>query len=150
VNFSNFPANFPVRLELCGAVLAGVVGVMLGGVMHPNLAGDDRPAGPQMIAGSAAARSGGPYDGGATLASYGGQTPDYVTGTDAKKALAWTPERAAASPPQTRDEQAKAARDDLPAISRAAYDADPQPSRAHDYPSLGGPDDDQGGPAITG
>ncbi len=145
----NFP-NFPVRLELCGAVVAVAVGVMLGGAMHPNLAGDDRPAGPQIIAGSAAVRSAGPYEGGATLASYGGRTPDYVTGTDAKKALTWTPERAAASPPQSRDEQAQGAQDDLQTLSRAAYDADPQPSRANDYPSLGGSADDHGAPTITG
>jgi len=143
--------NLPVRLELYGAAIAVASGLMLGGVMHPNLAGDDRPAGPQIIAGSAAARSAGSPDIGPTLANYGGRVPDYVTGTDAKRAMTWTPDRAEVSPPQPRYEQAEAAaRDELPALSRAAYDADPQPSRAHAYPSLNGGGDDDSAPTITG
>ena len=142
--------NVPVRLELYGAVVAVASGLMLGSFMHPNLAGDDRPAGPQIIAGSAAARSAGHLDLGATPANYGGRVPDYVTGTDAKRAMTWAPERAEVSPPQPQSEQADAARDELPALSRAAYDADPQPRRTHNYPSLGGSADDEGGPTITG
>lgn len=146
----NFPVNFPVRLEFYGAVIAVASGLMLGGVMHPNLAGDDRPAGPQIIAGSAAARSAGPLDMGPTAANYGGRVPDYVTGTDAKRAMTWTPDRAEVSPSQTRYDQADATRDELPALSRAAYDADPQPTRAHAYPSLNGGGDDESAPTITG
>ena len=142
--------NFPVRLELYGAVIAVASGLMLGGLMHPNLAGDDRPAGPQIIAGSSAARSAGTFDMGPTLANYGGRVPDYVTGTDAKRAMTWMPERAEVSPPQPQYDQAEAQRTELPAVSRAAYDADPQPRRTHDYPSLGGSEDDDSAPTITG
>ncbi len=142
--------NIPVRLELYGAVVAVASGLMLGGVMHPNLAGDDRPAGPQIIAGSGAVRSAGSLDMGPTLANYGGRVPDYVTGTDAKRAMTWTPGPAEVSPPQPRYEETDAQRDELPALSRAAYEADPQPRRAHDYPSLGGSADDDGAPTITG
>jgi hypothetical protein len=142
--------NFPVRLELYGAVIAVASGLMLGGLMHPNLAGDDRPAGPQIIAGSAAVRSTGPLDMGPTLANYAGRVPDYVTGTDAKRAMTWTPDRAEVSPPQHQSDQADAARDELPALSRAAYDADPQPSRTHAYPSLNDGEEGDSAPTITG
>jgi len=143
--------NFPVRLEVYGAVIAVASGLILGGVMHPNLAGDDRPAGPQIIAGSAAARSAGALDMGPTLASYGGRVPDYVTGTDAKRAMTWTPDRAEVSPPRRQyEEEADAIREELPTLSRAAYDADPQPNRPHVYPSLSGGEDDDSAPTITG
>jgi len=136
--------KFPVRLELYGAVIAVASGLLLGGAMRPNLAGDDRPVGPQIIAGSAGVRSMGPLDTGPTLANYNGRVPDYVIGTDAKRAMTWTPGRAVSSP-QPQYDKADAEQDDLPALSRAAYDDDPQPRRTHDYPSLGGAADDERG-----
>ncbi len=126
-----------------GAALALVCGIMLGGAMRPNLDGDDRPAGPQMIAGWSADRAGGPADPGvATYASASGKVPDYVLGTDWKKAMAWPDERAAvASPARPEPVQAEATADETPQwaapVTRAAYE--PTPPAVHGrYPSLGG------------
>ena len=78
---------------LSGAAVALTAGVLLGGAMQPHLVGDDgRPAGPQMFA-AYDGRSTGPFDPGdpyVTLAAYHGAPPDYVMGTDWKKAsVAW-------------------------------------------------------------
>ena len=143
--------NFPVRLELYGAVIAVASGLMLGGVMHPNLEGDDRPAGPQMIAGDAAMRAAGLPDTGATLASYGGRVPDYVVGTDARKAATWPPERIAPAAREPGMETDQEPADELPTISRAAYD-EQRLARSHSYPSLGGAamdDSDNDGPTTS-
>jgi hypothetical protein len=127
-----------VKVLLSGAAAAAITGILLGGAMQPHLdAADGRPAGPQMFANWSGARSTGPFDPGTTFASYQGRVPDYVMGTDWKKAMAGPDERAAVSQP-SRD---VARGDDPPAeapivVARAAY-GDPPPV-AHAYPSLGG------------
>ena len=85
-----------MKVLLSGAAAAAISGVLLGGAMQPHLdAADGRPAGPQMFANWSGVRSTGPFDPGTTFASYPGRVPDYVTGTDWKKAMAWPGERAA-------------------------------------------------------
>jgi len=142
-----------------GAGLALACGLLLGGAMHPNLGDDGRPAGPQQIAGWAGVRSTGPFDPGASYATYGaaGQVPDYVMGTDWKKTMASPDERAAASPP--RREAVRDAPDDdaspdwAQPVTRAAYADDPPAPRGR-YPSLGPdggpPDPEDEAPADTG
>jgi|SRR5437879_1546031 len=126
-----------VKVLLAGAAAALVSGVLLGGAMRPNLgsADDGRPAGPQMFANWSGARSTGPFDPGTTFAGYNGKIPDYVLGTDSKKAMAWPDERAAvsASREMTRN-------DDPPAepVVVARTDYQDLPSPPHDYPSLSG------------
>jgi hypothetical protein len=65
-------------------------GLLMGAAMRPDLEADDRPAGPQVIAEGPQAPPSGPFDDRAAYASYGGQIPDYVLGTDWKK-LTQTP-----------------------------------------------------------
>ena len=106
--------------------------------MQPHLYEGDRPAGPQMFAGWGGTRSTGPFDPGTTFASYQGPAPDYVIGTDAKKAMTWPVERAAVSKPtyevaRNDDPPPEAA----PVLTRATYEEPAPPP--HDYPSLGGP-----------
>ncbi|THD62291.1 hypothetical protein [Phenylobacterium sp.] len=101
----------------------------------------DRPAGPQMIADFAGERSTGPFDPGTTFVAYQGKTPDYVLGSDWKKALAWPDEKVAVTRPSrdaapTADDNAADAPDDAPVLTRVAYNDAPAP--AHSYPSLGG------------
>ena len=67
-----------VQTVLGGAGVALAMGLMLGGAMRPDLASDDRPAGPQTILGTAATRALGPMATAPTLASYSGGVPDYV------------------------------------------------------------------------
>lgn len=69
-----------------GIGMACVAGLLMGAAMKPNLDAGDRPAGPQIFTGWSAARSTGPFDDSAGFAAYRGQTPDYVVGTDWKKA----------------------------------------------------------------
>ncbi|HEV7385968.1 MAG TPA: hypothetical protein VGN89_13895 [Phenylobacterium sp.] len=127
-----------MKVLLSGAAAAAIAGVLLGGAMQPHLeAADDRPAGPQMFANWSGVRSTGPFDPGTTFASYQGRVPDYVMGTDWKKAMAWPDERAAVSAPSR--EAAKG--DDPPAeapivLARAAYED--LPPVGHTYPSLSG------------
>lgn len=106
--------------------------------MQPHLYDGDRPAGPQMFAGWAGTRSTGPFDPGTTFASYQGPAPDYVLGTDSKRAMTWPEERRAISAP----EREFASNDDpppevTPTLTRANYEEPAPPP--HDYPSLGGP-----------
>jgi hypothetical protein len=127
-----------VKVLLSGAGAAAITGILLGGAMQPHLdAAHGRPAGPQMFANWSGARSTGPFDPGTTFASYRGRVPDYVMGTDWKKAMADTDERAAVSAPARELAQV----DDPPAeapiiVTRAAY-GEPPPV-THAYPSLGG------------
>ena len=90
-----------MRAALCGAGVALAMGLMLGGAMRPTLAGDDRPAGPQIILGESAQRSTGPFDPGPTFTGYQGRIPDYVLGTDSTQPVAvrTAPEPAAAHAP---------------------------------------------------
>jgi hypothetical protein len=93
-----------VKTLFAGAGLALTAGLLLGAAMKPDLAGDDRPAGPQIFAGWSGARSTGPFDDGVSLARYAGQVPDYVLGTDWRK-LASAQAPAAAEPPAARSPQ---------------------------------------------
>jgi hypothetical protein len=149
----NFRLSSSATVPLAGAALSLAAGLWLGGALQPNLdTGDARPAGPQMIASWTDGHSTGPFDPGMTLASYPNPAPDYVMGTDAKKAMAWPDERAAVSPPSSEtasddDDTADAsatlalADDDTPAPAAAA-----QSTRAA-YPSLGG--ETKSAPAAT-
>jgi hypothetical protein len=118
---------------LSGAAVALTTGVVLGGAMQPHLNGDDgRPEGPQMFA-AYDGRSTGPFDPGdpsLVLAAYHGTPPDYVMGTDWKKAMTPPVEKAAVT-------EVHEAPDDSPppVLARAAYD---EPPPTHDYPSLDG------------
>jgi hypothetical protein len=131
-----------VKALLSGAAVAAIAGVMAGAAMQPQLYAGDRPAGPQMFADWAGARSTGPFDPGTTFVSYRGKIPDYVMGTDWKKSMAWPDERAAVSPPESPPEREVATADDAPApdqsatLTRAAYAEAASPAPA--YPSMGG------------
>jgi hypothetical protein len=127
-----------VKVLLAGAGVSLAAGLLLGGAMQPHLdEGDDRPAGPQMIADWAGDRSTGPFDPGTSFASYRGQTPDYVMGTDWKKAMAGPDERAAVSASREAVfDEAPPTPDEPAVLTRAAYD-EPAPA-PHAYPSLEG------------
>ena len=119
-------------VELAGVGVAIAVGMMLGGALHPNLSGDDRPLGPQMLLGAGATRSAGLGDPGLAMASYHGALPAYVVGTDASKPFATPlPRDAAEINPAVHAEARRPV-----AGSRVAY-GDPDPPE-HDYPSLAG------------
>jgi hypothetical protein len=60
--------------------------------MRPDLNGDDRPAGPQIVA-ETAEPAPAPIDDSLRLTRYSGKIPDYVLGTD------WTRPRALPPPP---------------------------------------------------
>jgi hypothetical protein len=106
-------------------------GLTLGAAMRPDLAADDRPAGPQILEGWSGARSAGPFDDNAdvSVANYHGKLPDYVLGTDAKRVQAWS----WAEPAPRQVGRRSDAEDDLPpaateqlasaAIGGDAYDA---------------------------
>lgn len=124
---------------LLGAGIAAAAGLLMGAAARPNLAADDRPEGPQIVAGWSGVRSTGPFDDGATFAAYTGRIPDYVLGTDAKRSLAPPPDRIAPEPPR------RPARDDDPppdeavSFAHVAYE-EPAPVEPS-YPSLRGGDD---------
>jgi hypothetical protein len=125
-----------LRTALSGAAIAAVAGVLLGAAAKPDLASDDRPAGPQMLATVGGERGAGPFadDMGASFASYRGKLPDYVLGTDATKAMSLYPS-AEAPPPlkvATLDDPPPP---ELPATPIA--DDDPPPP-APSYPSIDG------------
>jgi hypothetical protein len=133
------------RTFCAGAALALTCGLTLGGAMRPDFGDDGRPAGPQQISGWSGVRSTGPFDNEPLPASYLGQVPDYVLGTDWKKTLA-APDRPAAAPAPRR----VAARDDDGGLSTEALKAasaepsrrpvshEPPPAEHGRYPSLGG------------
>jgi hypothetical protein len=118
-----------------GAGLAVVAGLLMGAAMKPNLDADDRPVGPQILAGWSGARSTGPFeDGAASFAAYSSQIPDYVIGTDWRKALA---QPIAYAEPQERMQVADAeAPDDQAQFSTATYQEPPR--EATSFPSMDG------------
>ena len=124
---------------LSGAAVALTAGVLLGGAMQPHLDRDDgRPAGPQMFA-AWDGRSTGPFDPGdanVMLAAYHGNPPDYVLGTDWKKAMAWPDEKAAVSAPREAAPEPAPPVEPPPVLARVTYQEPPPPT--HDYPSMGG------------
>jgi hypothetical protein len=147
-----------MKIPLSGAGLALATGLLLGGAMQPQLYDGDRPSGPQMFANWAGARSTGPFDPGTSFASYQGQTPDYVMGTDWKKQMTSPEEPAAVSTPRREPPT-----DDVPqapaTFTRAAYEE--LPPVVHAYPSMGGahpsvievpaePEADTAAPTISG
>lgn len=129
-----------MKALVSGAAVALASGLLMGAALKPDLAYDGRPAGPQILAGFGGERSTGPFDDGPTLASYSGKLPDYVLGTDFKRATTVFP--TAEAPPPVKEVKDTVADDDTPDISltRASYDdeasedAPPQPS----YPSIDG------------
>src|SRR3954451_16584628 len=125
-------------ISLSGAAAALAAGLLLGGAMQPHLdEGDGRPAGPQMFADWAGARSTGPFDPGTTFVSYQTNMPDYVMGSDWKKRMAWPDERAAVSAPREVDvDDDRSSTQEVAVLTRTAYEEPPPP--AHDYPSLVG------------
>jgi hypothetical protein len=126
-----------LRIPLSGAGAALIAGLLLGGAMQPHLDdGDTRPAGPQMFADWAGARSTGPFDPGTTFASYQAQAPDYVMGSDWKKRMAWPGEPAAVSAPREVAAEDDEGATQVAVLSRTTYEEPPPP--AHDYPSLVG------------
>ena len=112
-----------LNIAFAGGAVALVLGVLSGQAMHPDLANRvDRPMGPQMFADWPGEGSTGPFDGGTTFAAYHGTPPDYVFGSDWKRAM---------NPPAEPSETA--------ALTRVSYDepADPPAAAPHaDDPSL--------------
>ena len=123
-----------MKALLTGAAVALAAGLLMGAVAKPDLAGDDRPAGPQILAGWGGGRSTGPFDDGAALANYKGQLPDYVLGTDWKRSLT-PPAQMADAPPPAEARMAVIDVAEMP-VTRAAYDEAPHTQPI--YPSLQG------------
>jgi hypothetical protein len=129
-----------LKVFLPGAAVALATGLLLGGSMQPHLEdGADRPAGPQMFADWAGDRSTGPFDPGTTFVAYRGNMPDYVMGTDWKKSMTASSDRAAVSTPPEEvaaEDATMTAPEEPTTLRHVAYD-EPAPP-AHAYPSLGG------------
>jgi hypothetical protein len=124
-----------VKALLTGGAVALVAGLLMGAVARPDLGGDDRPAGPQILAGWGGGRATGPFDDGAAYAAYKGQVPDYVLGTDWKRSLQMPTPTADAPPPGAMRTAAVDDAPDMP-LTRAAYD-EPQHAQPA-YPSTQG------------
>jgi hypothetical protein len=123
-----------VKALLSGAAIAAVAGMLMGAAAKPDLGWDDRPAGPQILAGWPGERAQGPFDDGMTFAAYKGQIPDYVLGADWKRSLeppAYAPDPEPRPMKVARTEEPP----DLP-LTRAAYQDEPAPEPV--YPSLQG------------
>jgi hypothetical protein len=70
-----------------GVAVAAAVGLLMGGVMQPDLRGSEEAEGPQILLAGGGPRS--ETGGGSTyLAAYQGKVPDYVVGTDWTKPAA--------------------------------------------------------------
>jgi hypothetical protein len=126
------------RKLLSGVGIAAVAGLLLGGAMKPDLRAEERPEGPQIIAGWSGARSTGPFDDGMTLTYWQGETPDYVVGTDWRQAMAWqeSPEIIESEP---WDESAFDAAEPAPEPARYAMATWEEPAApAPNYPSMDG------------
>jgi hypothetical protein len=126
-----------VKSLFSGIGLAALAGMLMGAAMKPQLDLDDRPAGPQVFAGWSATRSTGPFDDGPTFAAYGGEIPDYVLGTDMRRAVA----RDQAEPPPEEEAPmvvaAAAVIEVEPVRSENPMEASPAPEPVT-YPSLAG------------
>ena len=128
--------NQDLKALFQGVAVVAAVGLISGGVMHPNLRGADEAAGPrmQMPAGGIRAtldRS----DPGASV--YADRTPTYVIGTD------WTrpppePRLAVAEPEDSGDVVvfSDEAAHDAPQLTRAAWRDEAPPAPV--YPSVSG------------
>ena len=108
-----------------GAGLALISGLLLGGVMKPELALDAPPAAPQSVRDGPSPQPAEPPGQDANLANYHGKLPDYVLGTDWLKA---TQISAAPTPPEPApvDYYEPPDRDDLPdpPLTAATYSQD--------------------------
>jgi hypothetical protein len=106
--------------------MALAAGLLMGGAMRPQLAFGERPSGPQIFTGAPGHRASGPGEDGSSFASYSGQLPSYVMGTDSERPVV----AAAAEPPL---EFAEAATDS--GYYASTIDDDPPKSRI-DAPEL--------------
>jgi hypothetical protein len=121
-----------VKVFLSGAAVSLATGLLLGFAMQPQLNIDERhPAGPQMAMHEAGARSDGPIENGAALASYAGVFPDYVLGTNWKKSMT-SPAVIAVTEPREVSPAPPAPDEDV-VVARAAEESPPQ---THSYPSM--------------
>lgn len=133
-NLINISKATHVKALFTGVGMAAMAGILLGGAMKPDLRGDDRPEGPQVFAGWSGVRSTGPFDPGTSFASYGGQVPDYVVGTDWKAVSFQWKDDAAYEPAPIRDYYDEARAEPLPAVEPYR-----EPTRIEPlYPSLNG------------
>lgn len=64
-----------------GIAVAAASGLLMGGAFKPSLTFGEGPLGPQLLLAPSGERQE-PFGGGASFASYGGEVPDYVLGTD--------------------------------------------------------------------
>lgn len=125
-----------MKALFAGVGAAAVAGMLMGAAMKPNLAGDDRPAGPQILAGWSGARSTGPFDPGMSFADYQGNIPDYVVGTDWKSAAAFSfREDVAYEPAETPDYYQEAKREPAQ-YAETRYEEPPRAAPV--YPSMSG------------
>lgn len=134
-----------MKAVLAGACMAAVSGLLMGSALKPDLRADDRAEGPQIIAGMAGEHAAsGPFDDDATygLAAYHGTPPDYVFGTDARRAETWPAPNAEPPPeatPRVEDAADGAPPADEARFTRADYsDGDDTPTPVVSYPSLDG------------
>jgi hypothetical protein len=115
--------NRDLKTLFGGVAIAAASGLLMGGVMYPDLDAD-KVEGPQILMGGGGARSDAtiPESG---LSSYAGRVPDYVIGTDALKPAQYQvvayEERPEAEPAETGE-----------ASDVMAYEA--PPVRWHDEP----------------
>ncbi|HSV02197.1 MAG TPA: hypothetical protein VLI41_03235 [Phenylobacterium sp.] len=122
-----------------GAGLALAAGLLMGAALKPDLGYDNRPLGPQIVAGTDRAQASGPFDDDAvSYAAYRGRIPDYVIGSDAKQAAA---QFMVASAPRTAAEPHHR----LTVDGEGDQDVEPAPVYSDDgpgprvsYPSLDG------------
>jgi hypothetical protein len=117
--------------------MAMAAGMSMGYAMQPHLDAVDRPEGPQMFTTVSVDHPTGPFDDiQATYANYHGRLPDYVIGTDWKRATAtYVPERAVVST------EAGFARADTAAEEPVIPSAEPYeepPAVQPSYPSIDG------------
>jgi len=75
--------NQDLKTLFSGVAVAAATGLLLGGVMYPNLDAD-KVEGPQILMGGGGPRSDAPVSH-TSVAAYGERVPDYVIGTDALK-----------------------------------------------------------------
>ena len=120
-----------------GASMALAAGLLMGAAMKPDFGWDDRPAGPQIVAGTDGARASGPFDDDAAVsfAAYKGRVPDYVIGSDAKQAAA---RFMVASAPRPAPEPPLASLDDEAGVEPTRADDEDGPTPRVSYPSIDG------------
>lgn len=139
-----------MKVLLSGAGLALVAGLSMGAAMQPHLdaVGDDRPEGPQIFTHTDGPT--GPFDDSAAYASYRGNLPDYVVGTDFRKATTAYQPRYAETVPEPRVE-AKEASEGEPEETETIYrERGPEPLAYSSMRSDPYADDEAQPPDIIG